>query len=44
MPLVRRLKLLVEEDINNNQIQQSLLDAIRCFTMRVGNAMKYTSK
>ena len=33
------VKLLVEADIQNNLIQQSLLDAIRCFNVRLENAM-----
>ena len=34
------VKKLVDEDIKNNIIQQSLLDAIRHFNMRIEHAMK----
>lgn len=33
------VKKLVDEDIKNNLIQQSLLDAIRCFNIKIENAM-----
>ena len=33
------VKKLVDEDIENNIIQKSLLDAIRNFNMRIENAM-----
>ena len=33
------VKKLVDEDIKNNVIQQSLLDAIRNFNMKIENAM-----
>ena len=34
---------LFDEDIKNNLSQQSLIDAIRCFIMKIENAMKGTS-
>ena len=34
------VKLIVEADINNNLIQQSLLDDIRCFNIRSATVMK----
>ena len=33
------VKKLVDEDIKNNLIQQSLLDAIRNFNIKIENAM-----
>ena len=33
------VKQLIDADINNNLIQQSLLDAIRCFNIKFENAM-----
>ena len=38
------VKQLVDEDIKHNLIQQSLLDALRNFKMRIENAMKGNSK
>ena len=38
------VKKLVDEDIKNNIIQQSLLDAIRHFNMRIENAMQCNIK
>jgi hypothetical protein len=34
------VKLLVDEDIKNNIIQKSLLDAIRDFNIKIENAIK----
>ena len=34
------VKLIIEADIKNNLIQQSLLDDIRCFDTRIENVMK----
>ena len=36
----QEVKQLVDDDIKNNLIQQSLLDAIRHFNLRIENAMK----
>ena len=38
------VKQIVDEDIKNNIIQQSLLDAIRHFNMRIENAMQCNNK
>ena len=38
------VKKLVDEDIKHNLIQQSLLDAIRCFNAKLENAMKGNTK
>jgi hypothetical protein len=38
------VKLLVDEDIKNNIIQQSLLDAIRKLNMKIENAMQKNTK
>jgi hypothetical protein len=34
------VKLLIDEDIKNNLVQQSLLDAIRNFIIKIENAMQ----
>ena len=34
------VKLVIEADINNTLIQQSLLDDIRCFNIRSATVMK----
>ena len=38
------VKQLVDEDIKNNLIQQSLLDDIRCFNIKLENAMNKNIK
>jgi hypothetical protein len=38
------VKLLIDEDIKNNLIQQSLLDAIRNFNIKIENAMHNNTK
>jgi hypothetical protein len=38
------VKLLIDEDIKNNLIQQSLLDAIRNFNIKIENAMQTNTK
>ena len=36
------VKQFIDEDLKNNLIQQSLLDAIRCFNIKIENAMHQT--
>jgi hypothetical protein len=38
------VKLLIDEDIKNNLIQQSLLDAIRNFNIKIEDAMQKNTK
>ena len=36
---MQRLQQIVDEDIKNNVLQQSVLDAIRNFNIQIENAM-----
>jgi hypothetical protein len=38
------VKLLIDEDIKNSLIQQSLLDAIRNFNIKIENAMQQNTR
>jgi hypothetical protein len=38
------VKLIIDKDIKNNLIQQSLLDAIRNFNIKIENAMQKNTK